>query len=115
MLRDGGPFPGSRGFSSEIGHVRRLPGGAQCRCGQRGCIEAYLADYALYRDGRSVAELPHTDAQQPSAAQLVELVRRGGAGEQAVRALLVGAAVAWADPVLDVCVVRGTRQTVGGD
>src|SRR3546814_6722818 len=101
MLRDGGPFPGSRGFSSEIGHVRRLPGGAQCRCGQRGCIEAYLADYALYRDGRSVADLPHTDAQQPSEAPMVELVRRGGAGEQAVRALFVeaggalAAAVSW--------------------
>ena len=34
------------GFSSEIGHVRRLPGGAQCRCGQRGCIEAVAAHHA---------------------------------------------------------------------
>ena len=80
LLRDGGPFPGTRGFSSEIGHVRRLPGGAQCRCGQRGCIEAYLADYALYRDGRSVADLPRTDSQQPSEEQMVELVRRAEAG-----------------------------------
>ncbi|MBW8857673.1 MAG: ROK family protein, partial [Bradyrhizobium sp.] len=37
------------GAGSEIGHVKLAPDGPQCRCGQRGCIEAYLADYALYR------------------------------------------------------------------
>src|SRR5882762_1055595 len=36
------------GAGSEIGHVKLAPDGPQCRCGQRGCIEAYLADYALY-------------------------------------------------------------------
>ena len=34
------------GAGSEIGHVKLTPNGPQCRCGQRGCIEAHLADYA---------------------------------------------------------------------
>lgn len=110
LLRDGGAFPGSRGFSSEIGHVRRLPGGAQCRCGQRGCIEAYLADYALYRDGRSLADLPHTDSQQPTEEQMLELARRAGVGEPGLRALFAEAGVALADAISVVGSVLAPRR-----
>lgn len=112
LLRDGGPFPGSRGFSSEIGHVRRLPGGAQCRCGQRGCIEAYLADYALYRDGRSLADLPRTESQQPSEDQMAELMRRADLGEPGLRALFVEAGVAMADAISIVGSVLAPRRIV---
>jgi len=31
----------------EIGHVRVEPGGRPCRCGLRGCLEAYLGERAL--------------------------------------------------------------------
>lgn len=110
LLRDGGPFPGSRGFSSEIGHVRRLPGGSQCRCGQRGCIEAYLADYALYRDARSIADLPRTDAQQPTEEQMLELGRRAETGDPALRALFVEAGVALADAIAVVASVLAPRR-----
>lgn len=110
LLRDGGPFPGSRGFSSEIGHVRRVPGGAQCRCGQRGCIEAYLADYSLYRDGRSLADLPHTDSQQPTDAQMVELTRRAEAGEPGLEGLFAEAGRALSDAISIVGSVLAPRR-----
>jgi len=99
LLVDGGPFPGTRGASSEIGHVRRQPAGAQCRCGQRGCIEAYLADYALYRDARTIANLSMTSQQQPSEQQMLELVKRADAGEAHVVNLFREAGVALADAV----------------
>lgn len=110
LLRDGGPFPGSRGFSSEIGHVRRIPGGAQCRCGQRGCIEAYLADYALYRDGRSLADLPRTESQQPTDAQMVELTRRAEAGEPGLLSLFAEAGAALSDAISIVGSVLAPRR-----
>jgi predicted NBD/HSP70 family sugar kinase len=99
LLVDGGPFPGTRGASSEIGHVRRQPAGAQCRCGQRGCIEAYLADYALYRDARTIADLSMTSQQQPSEQQMSELVKRAEAGEPHVVSLFREAGVALSDAV----------------
>jgi predicted NBD/HSP70 family sugar kinase len=99
LLVDGGPFPGTRGASSEVGHVRRQPAGAQCRCGQRGCIEAYLADYALYRDARTVANLSMTSHQQPSEEQMIELVTRGEQGEPHVVSLFREAGVALSDAV----------------
>jgi predicted NBD/HSP70 family sugar kinase len=65
---------GDGGVGREIGHVKLAPDGPQCRCGQRGCIEAYLADYALYRDARTVVDLPPAEAQQPTEPQM-ELLR----------------------------------------
>jgi predicted NBD/HSP70 family sugar kinase len=110
LLVDGGPFPGTRGASSEIGHVRRQPSGAQCRCGQRGCIEAYLADYALYRDARSLANLSITSHQQPSEEQMVDLVRRAERGEPHIASLFREAGVALADAVRVVASVLGPNR-----
>ena len=107
LLIDGGPFPGTRGASSEIGHVRRQPSGAQCRCGQRGCIEAYLADYALYRDARTIANLSMTSHQQPSEKQMNELVKRAEEGEPHVVSLFREAGVALSDAVRVVASVLG--------
>ena len=110
LLVDGGPFPGTHGFSSEIGHVRRQPAGAQCRCGQRGCIEASLADYALYRDARSIANLPITNHQQPTEQQMKDLVRRAEGGEVALQRLFDEAGVSMADAVRVVASVLSPHR-----
>lgn len=69
------------GAGSEIGHVKLALNGPQCRCGQRGCIEAYLADYALYRDARTFLDLPPAVSQQPSEAQMALLRERAQNGD----------------------------------
>ena len=43
-------YRGARNVGMEIGHTKVQLDGALCRCGQRGCLEAYLADYALARE-----------------------------------------------------------------
>lgn len=43
-------FRGARGCGAEFGHTKVHLDGALCRCGQRGCLEAYVADYALLRE-----------------------------------------------------------------
>lgn len=46
----GGTVFEGRGVSAlEFGHTTHMPGGRPCRCGRRGCVEAYVADYALER------------------------------------------------------------------
>ena len=37
--------------------------GALCRCGQRGCIEAYVADYALAREATTALNWGHKESQ----------------------------------------------------
>ena len=49
-LRLGGAtFQGQRSSALEFGHINHVPGGALCRCGNRGCVEAYAGDYAIWR------------------------------------------------------------------
>lgn len=43
-------YRGTRGCGAEFGHTKVHLDGAMCRCGQRGCLEAYVADYALLRE-----------------------------------------------------------------
>jgi glucokinase len=48
-------FRGSFGIAGEFGHVRVVPGGILCGCGNRGCWEQYASGNALVRDIRELA------------------------------------------------------------
>ncbi len=50
IVLDGKIFRGARGIGTEFAHTKIQHGGMLCRCGQRGCLEAYVADYAIARE-----------------------------------------------------------------
>lgn len=52
IIIDGKPFSGAHGLGSEIGHIAIVPGGLQCTCGNKGCLEVYGSAGALVRLGR---------------------------------------------------------------
>lgn len=64
---------GAHGLSSEFGHVKlAIDQGPTCRCGQRGCLEAFVGNYALLREARG-----HIDAPaQPDEIEIDREVRR---------------------------------------
>ena len=79
-------FRGGLGMGMELGHTKVQLDGALCRCGRRGCLEAYVADYALIREaatalGRAPApdllDVLHAEAKagHPAAAGIF---RRAG-------------------------------------
>ncbi|MEW1957240.1 ROK family glucokinase [Kineococcus sp. NPDC059986] len=45
---------GANGAAAELGHVRAVPGGRACGCGNSGCWEQYVAGNALVRDARDL-------------------------------------------------------------
>lgn len=45
-------FTGTQSSGAEFGHMIHRPDGALCRCGRRGCIEAYAGNYAIWRNAR---------------------------------------------------------------
>ena len=57
--------------------MNHLPDGARCRCGERGCIEAYAADYGVLRTAYGVPDQSLPAAAVPAAAyqELVHLGR----------------------------------------
>lgn len=68
--------------ATEFGHMNHMPNGALCRCGMRGCIEAYAADYAVLRNAYSVPETAPPALAVP-AQQYEALMQRAQAGDRA--------------------------------
>ncbi|PZQ87823.1 MAG: glucokinase [Leifsonia xyli] len=56
IVTDGRLFRGGFGAAAEIGHMRVVPGGLPCGCGQRGCIEQYGSGRALLRYANEIAD-----------------------------------------------------------
>lgn len=69
------------GGATEFGHMNHIPNGALCRCGMRGCIEAYASDYGVLRTAYSV---PETTTPAPSVPpqQYDDLIQRALAGDR---------------------------------
>ena len=52
IVHKGQLFRGGFGVAAEIGHMRLVPHGILCGCGQHGCFEQYASGSALVRDAR---------------------------------------------------------------
>ena len=52
LYHNGELVQGKRSSATEFGHMTYIPGGALCRCGRHGCIEAYASEYAIYRHAK---------------------------------------------------------------
>jgi predicted NBD/HSP70 family sugar kinase len=90
VITDGVPYQGASSSAGEWGHTTLVYGGRDCRCGARGCIEAYvgaegiLDRYALARgkpavgatDGAGekelIAALIEASAGDPVAGELLD-------------------------------------------
>ncbi len=56
VIVDGSLLRGGFGAAGEIGHLRVVPGGLPCGCGQRGCIEQYGSGRSLLRYANEIAD-----------------------------------------------------------
>lgn len=68
LIIDGKLRRGRFGIGGEPGHMRVVPGGRQCGCGNLGCFEQYSSGTALVRAAREIARERPADA-----ARLLEL------------------------------------------
>ncbi|GAB3768122.1 glucokinase [Nocardioides ginsengisegetis] len=55
VVLDGALYRGAFGVGAEIGHMRVVPDGILCGCGNHGCFEQYASGSALVREARSAA------------------------------------------------------------
>ncbi|MFJ6570094.1 ROK family protein [Streptomyces sp. NPDC091292] len=71
--------PGAHGSAGEIGHIVVRPGGPECSCGQRGCLERLASAGAISRAWAEASGDPDADA-----ADCAKAVRSGDARAVAV-------------------------------
>lgn len=82
LIINGRVYHGPTGAAAEFGHMNHLPDGPLCRCGRRGCVEAYVADYSLLRwaSGNAATQPPSTGAiPREDMLALEEAAQRGDA------------------------------------
>jgi glucokinase len=85
LVLDGAVYRGAHGVGAELGHMRVVPNGHLCGCGNRGCLEQYASGSALVREARALAS-----AGTVFAARLLELA--GGDPEKITGPMVTGAA-----------------------
>lgn len=78
-------YRGARGCGAEFGHTKVQLNGALCRCGQRGCLEAYVADYALLREATLVAKL---DTEADPATRVETLLATAREGDATAKSIV---------------------------
>ncbi|WP_157180755.1 ROK family glucokinase [Actinopolymorpha alba] len=61
-------YRGAFGVGGEVGHLRAVPNGHLCGCGNKGCWEQYASGSALVREAREFAR-----SSPPQASCLLEL------------------------------------------
>ena len=113
-------YRGAHGVGLELGHVKVELDGALCQCGRRGCLEAYVADYALVREA-SVALGPDSASTDEAPEVLNKLYALAQSGhkpsqavfEQSTRYLSLGLSnvIQLFDP--EMIVLSGTRVQQG--
>ena len=106
LVIGGRTFRGARGVAGEIGHVLVDAQGPICRCGNRGCLETFVA-------GPALCELLRRSHGPLTVPQLLGLAAEGDAGCRRVlhdAGRVVGRAVA------DLCnFINPDLVVVGGD
>jgi glucokinase len=91
MVVDGRLQRGSHGVVGEWGHMRVVPDGRLCACGNRGCWEQYASGNALGHTAREVAD------RSPAAA--ADLLDRVGGETRRITGEVVATAAADGDPL----------------
>jgi glucokinase len=71
LVLDGQLYRGAFGIAAEIGHLRVVPDGRPCGCGQRGCWEQYAS-------GSALVHAVQDDARRGKPATAALLERAGG-------------------------------------
>lgn len=81
LIIDGVVHGGQSGAAAEFGHMNHVPYGRECRCGRRGCIEAYAADYGIIGAARGTAA-PHSAVPEATIAEVEASARSGDGAER---------------------------------
>lgn len=77
IVVNGQLYRGSRGGSGEFGHIIVDPEGPQCGCGRTGCLEAFVAERSLIREGLNAVKRN----QLPEFRTLEDLIELGESGD----------------------------------
>ncbi|MCM0676412.1 ROK family transcriptional regulator [Micromonospora phytophila] len=113
VVTNGVTYRGASSSAGEWGHTTLVYGGRACRCGARGCLEAYVGAEAIidrYREARRGRAVPGEDEE----SQLSALVEAAGSSATARRVLDETAAYLGAGVANLINLFNPERVVLGG-
>ena len=91
IVVNGQMYRGQDGFAAEFGHVVVEPGGVPCRCGKRGCVEAYSSDFSILNAARAELEKGAWACERGADLTIGDITRAALKGEPALRKIFARA------------------------
>jgi transcriptional regulator of PTS gene len=80
-------YRGEEGVAGEFGHITIDPEGPGCRCGKKGCVEAFAGNIAIMRDAKQAALKGRWGCPNPDEFTYTDVVRAAENGTEALRQL----------------------------
>ncbi|MCP3059539.1 ROK family protein [Myxococcus sp. K38C18041901] len=121
IVAGGRLLEGAGGVAAELGHIKVVPDGRRCGCGEQGCLEAYTGGHNLIAQSKELlvagrapvlAKLVEDDASRLTP---VSLEQAAEAGDEAAREVYERAARFLALAVANqVTVLNPARLILGG-
>jgi predicted NBD/HSP70 family sugar kinase len=87
IISGGGPYQGVSNSAGEWGHTTLVYGGRTCRCGARGCLEAYVGAEGILEQYHGLAG-HGAEPEADEVASLLALIDKAANGEPEARALI---------------------------
>lgn len=76
IVVNGQLYSGSKGMAGEFGHIVMQPDGIPCRCGKKGCLEAYVSNFSVISQA---ADILKKDRTLLKYEQVIQAARGGNA------------------------------------
>jgi predicted NBD/HSP70 family sugar kinase len=91
IVINGQLYMGHSGGAGEFGHTTIDPNGPVCRCGKRGCLEAFVGNYALLEKARRLAHEGAWETEDPENLTIDDVIKKAFSGEKALTDLFTEA------------------------
>lgn len=72
---------GFTGIAGEFGHLTMDPNGPSCRCGKKGCVEAYAGNNSIIRDAKKAAMKRLWNKENPESITYTDIIEALHNGE----------------------------------
>jgi glucokinase-like ROK family protein len=85
IIINGQLYRGHQGTAGEFGHTTVDPDGPLCRCGKKGCIEAFVGNNAILREAEAAAQKDEWEPNNPADITIEEVILAAREGAPCLR------------------------------
>lgn len=91
IVVNGQLYRGARGIAAEFGHVVVDPNGRDCRCGKKGCIEAYASNFSILDEAQAAIDKGEWHHEHVPDLRFEEVVTAAQSGERILQNIFTNA------------------------